>query len=83
MHDCVYAKTLDNITAVMIAFDNFEKVTRQFSEKYPTNQGMKEYEAMLAQKRLVEPVTEEYIQNEPDTPVAFPKMKETASHHSN
>jgi hypothetical protein len=26
LHDCVYAKTLDNITAVMIAFENFERI---------------------------------------------------------
>lgn len=26
LHECVFAKTLDNITAVMIAFDNFENV---------------------------------------------------------
>jgi len=24
LHECVMAKTLDNITAVMIAFENFE-----------------------------------------------------------
>ena len=26
LHECVYAKTLDNITAVMIAFENFERI---------------------------------------------------------
>jgi hypothetical protein len=26
LHECVHAKTLDNITAVMIAFENFENV---------------------------------------------------------
>jgi hypothetical protein len=26
LHECVFAKTLDNITAVMIAFENFENV---------------------------------------------------------
>jgi protein phosphatase 2C family protein 2/3 len=27
LHECVFAKTLDNITAVMIAFNNYDKVT--------------------------------------------------------
>jgi len=26
LHECVFAKTLDNITAVMVAFENFENV---------------------------------------------------------
>ena len=26
LHECVMAKTLDNITAVMIAFENFERI---------------------------------------------------------
>ena len=26
LNECVFAKTLDNITAVMIAFENFENV---------------------------------------------------------
>lgn len=26
LHECVFAKTLDNITAVMIAFENFENL---------------------------------------------------------
>jgi hypothetical protein len=27
LHECVFAKTLDNITAVMIAFQNFENMS--------------------------------------------------------
>ena len=58
----------------MIAFDNFEKTTRQYAEKYPYDSS--EYETLLAERRAIKPVIEEFIVNEPDTPNGFPKMKE-------
>jgi hypothetical protein len=31
LHECVFAKSLDNITAVMIAFENYEKVSNEMN----------------------------------------------------
>jgi len=66
LHDCVYAKTLDNITAVMIAFENYEKVCNDYAEKYPNNNGIKDYEKMMAERRTRLPIVEEDMEDEFD-----------------
>lgn len=72
LHDCVMAKTLDNITAVMIAFENFENKA-QF-DVHSKNEAQYEQYKTLIQKRSLEPVIEEYIEEEPDAPVILPEV---------
>ena len=48
LHECVYAKTLDNITAVMIAFENFENVaTTEVASKSDHLSQQEAYKLML------------------------------------
>jgi len=73
LHECVYSKTLDNITAVMIAFENFENVATM-EHKSGTDEVSKEsYNNMIARKSL-EPVQEEFIESEADTPIMLPSV---------
>ena len=58
------AKTLDNITAVMIAFQNFENVAGD-----PNIQTMESKVPMNIPRRSLEPVQEEYLESEIDTPL--------------
>lgn len=69
LHECVYAKTLDNITAVMIAFENFEKVTQSEVQSLSKadEESQQAYKLMLQRKSL-EPVLEEFLESEVDTP---------------
>jgi len=74
LHDCVFAKTLDNITAVMIAFENFENVaTTEVHSKADDHSQQEQYKAMLHRKSL-EPVLEEFIESEADTPMMLPNV---------
>jgi hypothetical protein len=69
LHECVFAKTLDNITAVMIAFENFENVaTTEVHSKADEHSHEEAYKLMLQRKSL-EPVLEEFIESEADTPL--------------
>ena len=61
---------LDNITAVMIAFDNFEKVTNEMGTG-PENAEMQNY---ILQRRSLEAVPEEFIESEPESAVEFPQV---------
>lgn len=70
LHECVFSKTLDNITAVMIAFDNFEKVTNEMGTG-PENVEMQNY---ILQRRSLEAVPEEFIESEPESAVEFPQV---------
>jgi len=63
LHECVFAKTLDNITAVMIAFDNFEKNASDVN--------MEARDALFVNRRSLEPVQEEYIESEQHSPGEF------------
>ena len=75
LHECVYDKTLDNITAVMIAFENFENVaTVESINKSDTGNGQPDNYNMLLQRRSLEPVQEEFIESEADTPITFPNV---------
>jgi hypothetical protein len=75
LHECVYAKTLDNITAVMIAFENFENVaTTEVASKSDQISQQEAYKLMLQRKSL-EPVQEEFIESEADTPLVFPEVR--------
>ena len=74
LHECVYAKTLDNITAVMIAFENFETVATMEHKDGTGDEASKEsYNNMIARKSL-EPVQEEFIESEADTPIMLPSV---------
>ena len=70
LHECVMAKTLDNITAVMIAFENFEKVCQEDNSKVE-NSAPHAANLMYAERRSLEPVKEEYLESEADTPLQF------------
>ena len=62
LHECVYAKTLDNITAVMIAFENYERCcTTEISSMEPKEAD--HYRALLEKKSL-EPVDEAFIESD-------------------
>lgn len=74
LHECVFAKTLDNITAVMIAFENFENLaTTEVHSKADENSTAEHYK-MMQQRKSLEPVLEEFIESEADTPVTFPNV---------
>jgi serine/threonine protein phosphatase PrpC len=68
LHECVNFKTLDNITAVMIAFNNFEAIT---SPDEPQLLSLEE-QRMANQRRSLEPIEEEYIISEAETPTPEP-----------
>ena len=55
LHECVFAKTLDNITAVMIAFENFENVATMEHKDGNDDASKESYNNMIARKSL-EPV---------------------------
>jgi hypothetical protein len=64
----VFAKTLDNITAVMIAFDNYEKCTNDqdlmnSKKKHIQNDTAPPF---MSNGRYLEPCPEEYIESEPE-----------------
>lgn len=66
------AKTLDNITAVMIAFENFENMAQQ--DIHSKNEALyTEYKNLIA-KRCEEPTNEEYIAEEPDAALTLPDV---------
>jgi len=71
LHECVFAKTLDNITAVMIAFENFENVAQNEMHKVDDQNLDNNYKPLMQRKSL-EPVLEEFIESEADTPMMFP-----------
>lgn len=74
LHECVFAKTLDNITAVMIAFENFENLaTTEVHSKADENSTQEHYK-LMQQRKSLEPVLEEFIESEADTPVNFPNV---------
>jgi len=75
LHECVFAKSLDNITAVMISFENYEKVSTEMNHSINL-QNTKEYNAPMVERRSLEPVPEEYIESEADTPLGLPLVKE-------
>ena len=61
----------------MIAFENFEKVTDGMNHQI-NMQNTKEYSsALVAERRSLEAVPEEFIESEADTPIAFVKQKES------
>lgn len=71
------AKTLDNITAVMIAFENFE--AKAVFDIHSKNEAHYEQYKNLIQRRSLEPVFEEFLEEDPDTPVILPDVvKESA-----
>ena len=72
LHDCVMAKTLDNITAVMIAFENFENMA-QYDTHSKNEMLYLEYKNLIT-KRIEEPVNEEYIEEEPDATLTLPDV---------
>lgn len=75
LHECVYAKTLDNITAVKISFENFENVaTTEVPSKTAQISQQEAYKLMLQRKSL-EPVQEEFIESEEDAPVILPEVR--------
>jgi hypothetical protein len=71
----VFAKTLDNITAVMIAFENFENVAT--TEVLSRSDQLSQQEAykLMVQRKSLEPVQEEFIESEADTPLIFPDLR--------
>lgn len=72
LHECVMAKTLDNITAVMIAFENFESIAQH--DLHSKNEALyNEYKNLIA-KRAAEPVNEEYIAEESDEVLTLPDV---------
>ena len=77
LHDCVMAKTLDNITAVMIAFENFE--IKAVFDVHSKNAAHYEQYKSLIQRRLLEPVVEEFLEEDPDTPVILPDVIKEAT----
>lgn len=81
LHDCVMAKTLDNITAVMIAFENFELKAQW--DIHSKNEAQYEQYKTLIHKRSLEPVMEEYIEEEADTPVILPDVVKEAAKMQN
>jgi protein phosphatase 2C family protein 2/3 len=72
LHDCVMAKTLDNITAVMIAFENFE--AKAVFDVHSKNEAHYEQYKSLIQRRSLEPVVEEFLEEDPDMPVILPDV---------
>lgn len=66
------AKTLDNITAVMIAFENFENMA-QYDTHSKNEMLYLEYKNLIA-KRNQDPVNEEYIEEEPDAALTLPDV---------
>lgn len=67
LHECVFAKTLDNITAVIIAFDNFENYATPATEY--RNRNKSEYEIKgdpgnFKNRINLEPVLEDFIESE-------------------
>lgn len=71
------AKTLDNITAVMIAFENFENMAQY--DIHSKNEALyTEYKNLIA-KRCEEPVNEEYITEEPDAALTLPDVVKESS----
>lgn len=74
LHECVYAKTLDNITAVMIAFDNFDKVAGDNQSVQNESFTPQEYK-LMQQRRSLEPIQEEYIDSdEAESPCPQPEI---------
>ena len=72
LHECVMAKTLDNITAVMIAFENFERIAQH--DIHSKNEALYlEYKNLIA-KRAAEPVNEEFIAEESDEVLTLPDV---------
>ena len=59
------SKTLDNITAVMIAFENFENVAT--TEVHSKDENSIQDKLMI-QRRSLEPVLEELMESDFDTP---------------
>ena len=74
LHECVYAKTLDNITGVMIAFENFEKHSNEPMMIDPREEENNFNDPQLTDKRYLEPVQEEYIESEIETPIELPNV---------
>lgn len=72
LHECVFAKTLDNITAVMIAFENFESVAQADMHSKLNDKNFDNNFKPLMQRKSLEPVLEEFIESEADTPMMFP-----------
>ena len=64
------AKTLDNITAVMIAFNNFEVTTSVPDDTMvqPID-SFKNQLNLNAQRKSLEPVQEELLESDVETPV--------------
>ena len=70
------AKTLDNITAVMIAFENFENMAQY--DIHSKNEALyTEYKNLIA-KRSEEPANEEFIAEEPDAALTLPDVVKDA-----
>ena len=81
LHECVFAKTLDNITAVMIAFENYEKIAATDIYSKTEQMDAENYRQMLQRKSL-EPVLEEYIEDDAEAPLMFPQVAGSANDHS-
>jgi hypothetical protein len=78
LHECVFAKTLDNITAVMIAFDNFENYATPETEY--RNRNKSEYEIKGDPRNFksrinLEPVLEDFIESEIESATEKPFEK--------
>ena len=61
----------------MIAFENFENVATV--EVKSENNGAQENYNMMVQRRSLEPVQEEFIESEADTPITFPNVFKEAT----